>query len=83
MSKQQQKNLLGKEVYKPLTPKQKEVLSYLAAGYQNKEIAFHMGLSLSTVKIHLIGLYTRLNVKTRIEAVVKARKLNLIPAVSA
>lgn len=61
-----------------LTPKQTEVLKYLAQGFQNKEIAFQMNLSVSTVKLHVSGLMLRLNVKTRTAAVVEAQRLNLI-----
>lgn len=61
-----------------LTPKQTEVLKYLAQGFQNKEIVFQMNLSVSTVKLHVSGLMLRLNVKTRTAAVVEAQRLNLI-----
>ncbi|MGN1079795.1 MAG: response regulator transcription factor [Alphaproteobacteria bacterium] len=60
-----------------ITPKQKEVLFYLAQGYQNKEIAYKMGLSVSTIKLHLAGLYLRLNVKSRIGALIIAQQLGL------
>lgn len=61
-----------------LTPKQIEVLKYLGKGFQNKEIAFQMNLSVSTVKLHVSGLMLRLNVKTRTAAVVEAQRLNLL-----
>lgn len=61
-----------------ITPKQKEVLFYLAQGYQNKEIAYKMGLSVSTIKLHLAGLYLRLNVKSRIGALIIAQQLGLL-----
>ena len=61
-----------------LTPKQKEVLIYLAKGMQNKQIARVLGLSVSTVKLHVSGILLRLNVKTRTAAVVKAQKQGLI-----
>lgn len=61
-----------------ITPKQKEVLIYLAQGYQNKEIAYKMGLSVSTIKLHLAGLYLRLNVKSRIGALIIAQQLRLL-----
>ena len=63
-----------------ITPKQKEVLFYLAQGYQNKEIAYKMGLSVSTIKLHLTGLYLRLNVNNRIEALIVAQQLGLLPS---
>ena len=61
-----------------LTPKQKEVLIYLAKGLLNKQIAEAMNLSVSTVKLHVSGILFRLEVKTRTAAVVKAQKLGLI-----
>lgn len=61
-----------------LTPKQKEVLFYLAQGYKNKEIAYKMGLSVSTIKLHLGGLYLRLNVNSRIAALIAAQQQGLI-----
>ena len=63
-----------------ITPKQKEVLFYLAQGYQNKEIAYKMGLSVSTIKLHLTGLYLRLNVNNRIEALIVTQQLGLLPS---
>ena len=61
-----------------LTPKQQEVLGYLAKGMQNKEIAAEMGLSVSTVKLHVSGILFRLNAKTRTSAVITAQKSKLI-----
>ena len=61
-----------------LTSKQKEVLKYLAQGFQNKEIAIRMNLSVSTIKLHVSGIMLRLNAKTRTAAVVEAQRLNLI-----
>lgn len=61
-----------------LTPKQKEVLKHLAKGLQNKEIAAEMGLSVSTVKLHISGILFRFDVHTRTAAVIKAQKQGLI-----
>ncbi len=61
-----------------LTPKQIEVLRYLSQGMQNKQIAKAMGLSTATVKIHLNGIYMRLNVSNRIQAVLWAQSSDLI-----
>ena len=61
-----------------LTQKQREVLKYLSFGFQNKEIASQMGLSVSTIKLHVSAMMHRLDVKTRTAAVVKAQKLGLI-----
>ena len=61
-----------------LTPQQIEVLQHLALGLQNKEIAFQMQKSISTVKQHISGMMLRLGVNTRPAVVVKAQKLGLI-----
>ena len=61
-----------------LTSKQIEVLRYLSQGLQNKQIAKAMGLSTATVKIHLNGIYMRLNVSNRIQAVLRAQSSDLI-----
>ena len=61
-----------------LTPKQQEVLGYLAKGMQNKEIAAEMDLSVSTVKLHVSGILFRLDAKTRTAAVIAAQKSKLI-----
>lgn len=61
-----------------LTPKQKIVLRHLAKGLLNKEIAAAMGLSVSTVKLHVSGILLRLNVHSRTAAVVTAQKLGLL-----
>ena len=52
-----------------LTPRQCEVLSFLAAGLTSKEIADRMGLSTRTVEMHVGRLLERLNCRTRPEAV--------------
>ncbi|MBR4127012.1 MAG: response regulator transcription factor [Alphaproteobacteria bacterium] len=61
-----------------LTFRQKEVLGYLRKGLLNKQIAHAMGLSVSTIKLHISGIFIRLNVNTRTAAVVKAQELGLI-----
>ncbi len=65
------------EMYR-LTPRQIEVLKYLALGLQNKQIAYEMGISISTVKLHLNGIYTRLRVNNRVQALLCAREHNII-----
>ena len=63
-----QKKEKGKEMACHLTPKQLEVLHCLSQGMQNKQIASEMGVSLSTVKIHLNRIYMRLHVSNRLQA---------------
>ena len=56
-----------------------EILGLLAQGHSNQEIAAKLYISLSTVKTHIQNLFEKLDVKRRIQAVEKARSLNLIP----
>lgn len=62
-----------------ITGQELRVLEALATGRSNKEIARQMGLSPNTVKTHLAGLYAKLEVRRRTEAIDRARTLDLIP----
>lgn len=62
-----------------LTGQEMRVLSELASGRPNKEIARTLGLSPNTIKTHLANLFAKLGAATRTEAVTRARELNLIP----
>lgn len=56
-----------------LTPRQREVLGQLARGFPNKRIARELGLSESTIKVHLMAIYRVLAVRNRTEAVIAAQ----------
>ena len=62
-----------------LSKRELEVLGLLAQGHSNQEIAAKLFVSLSTVKTHIQNLFEKLDVKRRIQAVEKAKRLNLIP----
>jgi len=62
-----------------LSKRELEVLGLLAQGHSNQEIAAKLFVSLSTVKTHNQHLFEKLDVKRRIQAVEKAKSLNLIP----
>jgi two-component system, NarL family, response regulator LiaR len=62
-----------------LSKRELEILGLLAQGHSNQEIAAKLFVSLSTVKTHNQNLFEKLDVKRRIQAVEKARRLNLIP----
>lgn len=62
-----------------LSKRKLEILSLLAQGHSNQEIAAKLFVSLSTVKTHLQNLFEKLDVKRRTQAVEKAKRLNLIP----
>ena len=62
-----------------LSKRELEILSLLAQGHSNQEIAAKLFVSLSTVKAHNQNLFEKLDVKRRVQAVEKAKRLNLIP----
>jgi DNA-binding NarL/FixJ family response regulator len=56
-----------------LSPREREILELLAAGFPNKEIASRLGVSDNTVRWHLRHVYEKLYVRSRTEAVLKFR----------
>ena len=61
-----------------LTSREIEILNYMAQGYLNKQIAFELGISESTIKSHVSAILSKLNANDRTEAVVIAIKHGLI-----
>ena len=55
-----------------------EVLTLLAAGRSNKEIANLLGLSPNTVKTHVAKLFDKLEARRRTQAISRARELGII-----
>jgi DNA-binding CsgD family transcriptional regulator len=62
-----------------LTKRELEILNLMSQGHSNEEIAEKIFVSVSTVKTHNQNLFVKLDVKRRIQAVEKARRLSLIP----
>jgi len=62
-----------------LSNRELEILGLMAQGNSNQEIANRIFVSLSTVKTHNQNLFEKLDVKRRIQAVEKAKRLSLIP----
>lgn len=62
----------------PLTPREVEILQYIAQGYLNKQIAAELGISEQTIKNHVTSILRKLNANARTEAVVVAIKQGLI-----
>ncbi len=61
-----------------LTPKEKEVLSLVAKGASNQEIANELCVQDVTVKTHLNSIFKKLKVTNRTQAVLLAMEINLI-----
>jgi LuxR family maltose regulon positive regulatory protein len=62
----------------PLTPREQEVLHWLARGASNQEIARKLVIQLSTVKKHVSNLLTKLGVESRTQAIAQARIRSLL-----
>lgn len=60
-----------------LSSREYEVLQLLTKGYSNAEIAENLFLSLSTVKTHVSNLFVKMDVKSRTQAIEKARRLKI------
>lgn len=61
-----------------LTERELQVLHLVATGATNKQIASQLDITEATVKTHLKGVFARLDVANRAEAVAKALQLGLI-----
>lgn len=69
---------LNGKVYDHLTDREIEVLSWVADGLANKEIAHKLAISERTVKNHISNIFQKLHVNDRTQAVVIALKQHLI-----
>ena len=63
-----------------LTRREQEILKLMVEGSTNKQIAQDLYLELSTVKWHINHIYKKLGVRSRVQAAVRARQLDLIVA---
>ena len=61
-------------VFQNLTPREKEVLSLIAKGASNKEIAQQLYISERTVKAHITSILSQLNLRDRTQAAILANQ---------
>jgi len=69
------KNLL-KEYYSHLTPREKEILKWVSAGYSSKEIAKVVGISNRTIEVHRSHVMEKLKAKSLAELISIAMELD-------
>jgi two-component system nitrate/nitrite response regulator NarL len=81
------KKLAGEQVKSPqpasqevfnLTPRELETLRYLSQGLTYEGVAEQMGVALSTIQWNVRNLYRKLNVRSQVQAISKARDHDLI-----
>jgi LuxR family maltose regulon positive regulatory protein len=68
----------GEALVESLSDREIEVLSLVAEGLTNQQIAQKLVLSLSTVKWHTSNIYGKLGVRNRSQAVAVARSLGIL-----
>jgi LuxR family transcriptional regulator, maltose regulon positive regulatory protein len=68
----------GNLLIEQLTDRELEVLAHVAAGARNREIASILKVSIKTVEFHLRNILSKLGVRSRTEAVVRAWQLDLL-----
>jgi NarL family two-component system response regulator LiaR len=61
-----------------LTPREKEVLALMVEGLSNPQIADRLVIGLSTVKFHVSGIFSKLGVTSRAEAIALAWQQHLV-----
>ncbi|WP_222565064.1 response regulator [Novilysobacter antarcticus] len=62
----------------PLTERETEILRLMAGGFSNKEIANSLGVAEGTIKNHVSNILSKLGVRDRTRAVLKAFELQLV-----
>jgi len=62
----------------PLTERETEILRLMAGGYSNKEIANSLGVAEGTIKNHVSNILSKMGVRDRTRAVLKAFELGQI-----
>ncbi len=60
-----------------ITPRELEVLEWMARGLSNQEIADRMFVSLNTVKTHASNVFAKLGVQRRTQAIQQAKELGI------
>ena len=61
-----------------LSERELEVLRLVATGMSNRDIAQELVLATGTVKKHINNIFTKLDVRSRTQAVAQARELGLL-----
>ncbi|MEV0550686.1 LuxR C-terminal-related transcriptional regulator [Nocardia salmonicida] len=63
----------------PLTSRETDIVTLVATGRSNQQIAVTLGLSLHTVKSYMKAVMFKLDATSRLEAVVNARRAGIVP----
>ena len=61
-----------------LTDRERSIVSFIACGHSNKEIARELGVAPETIKTHVKRIFQKLSAETRAQAVVRAQSLGML-----
>ncbi|MBW2623221.1 MAG: hypothetical protein JRD68_09975, partial [Deltaproteobacteria bacterium] len=80
VSSKERKNgkISGQPLAEPLSERELEVLSLLESGLSNREIGEALYVAVNTVKTHIRNIYGKLSVRSRTQAVARAKSLGLL-----
>lgn len=73
----QSQSRMASHLFPELTEREREVLTFVAQGRSNEMIANRMSLSLKTVRNHVSNILSKLQVRDRAQAIIKARDAGL------
>jgi len=62
----------------PLTSREIQILTHVASGLTNKEIAAELGIAVSTIERHLVNVYTKIGARGRVDATGYALRFGLV-----
>lgn len=72
------KKIIAENQIIKLTKSEKEVIHLILKGMSNGEISEYLNVKIDTVKFHIKNIYSKLNVKNRMQAITAAKELNII-----
>jgi DNA-binding NarL/FixJ family response regulator len=71
------RSIVPQEVFSDLTDREREILSLIAQGESNADIAEALTISIKTVRNHVSNIFSKLQVADRAQAVIRAREAGL------
>jgi FixJ family two-component response regulator len=75
--REEQSNLDNQARFESLTPRERQIMSLVTAGLMNKEVAFRIGISEMTVKIHRGHVMRKMGTKSLADLVLIAENLGI------